>query len=277
VAVRPGRRAAPPPDEPDDDWQDDEGTYLPRDRQRRGARWGSFGWWLLAKLAALLVLAGSLALLYQLATSGALYVSEVSVDGLDALRPEEVIEAAAVGGSHILWINGRQTAQRVRQIPGVADARVQPLFPHRVAIHVQERKPVARWQVGTTMVLVDEDGRVLSAAKPSDSQVLVRDQRDARGAPPRPGETVPADAVRAALDLSELLPQQWQPTSGVFDYAVETGVSVSTRQGWRVRFGDSDELPWKVLVLQTLAAEIEREGARVQIVDVRYPGRPFYR
>src|SRR5690242_8732905 len=81
VVVRSGRRAPlPPPDESDDDWQDDDGAYVPRERSRRGARWGSFGWWLLAKVVALAVLVGSLALLYQLATSTALYVTEVSVD-----------------------------------------------------------------------------------------------------------------------------------------------------------------------------------------------------
>jgi cell division protein FtsQ len=278
VAVRPGRRAAlPPPSDPDDEWQDDAGAYVPRERARRGARWGTFGWWLLAKLVALAVLVGSLALLYQLATSSALYVTEVSVDGLDAVRPEEVIDAAAVGGSHILWINGRQTARRIEQLPAVARARVRPLFPHRVAITVEERKPVARWQLTNTMLLVDEEGRVLGVAKASDEQVVIRDQRDTRGAPPKPGDSVPADAVRAALDLSELLPQEWQPLNGVFDYASDTGISVSTPPGWRVRFGEADELPWKILVLQSLAAEIQRENARVQIIDVRFPGRPYYR
>ena len=63
----------------------------------------------------------------------------------------------------------------------------------------------------------------------------------------------------------------------MFDYAQDSGISVATRAGWRVRFGDDENLAWKVATFQALAAEIERRGARVQLVDVRFPGRPYYR
>jgi cell division septal protein FtsQ len=244
--------------------------------ERLGRILGSaaFWWWCLAKLGALGVLAGTLFLLYQIATSSYFYVGEVSVEGNNLVSTQEVLDAAAVSGVQILWVNSRQTAQRVRLLPAVAQVAVHPIFPRRVTIQVAERKPVAQWQVGNFNLLVDVEGRVIGNAQRGESLVQVRETRNG---PLRIGDSVPAEAVQAAVELSALLPAAWQPTSGAFDYAADTGISVASPPGWRVRFGDAQDLNLKVATLQALAAEIERGGARVQLVDVRFPGRPYYR
>jgi cell division septal protein FtsQ len=143
-----------------------------------------------------------------------------------------------------------------------------------VAIHVTERVPYAQWQVGNATFLVDREGHVIGPAARGDSLVLVRENRTGSL---EPGDTVPPESVRAAVALSELLPPQWRPPGEVFDYSHEAGISVAMRNGWRVRFGDDSDLDWKVTTFEALAAEIERHGARVQLVDVRFPGRPYYR
>jgi len=232
-------------------------------------------WWLcLAKLAALGVLLGIGGLLYHVLTSRAYYASEVAVAGNRLVGTQQIVDAAAVSGVHILWVNGRQVAQRLRALPAVESAEVRPVFPRRVVIHITERVPFAQWQVGNAMFLVDREGHVIGPAARDDSLVLVRENR---GGTPEPGETVPAEAVRAAVELSELLPPPWQPPGEAFDYAPDTGITVAMRNGWRVRFGDDADLAWKVTTFQALASEIERSGARVQLVDVRFPGRPYYR
>ncbi len=246
----------------------------PLERVGAALRSGAFWWACLAKLSALLVLLGSGGVLYHLLTSSSYYASEVTVSGNRLVGTQQVVDTAAVSGVHILWINGRQVAQRVRALPVVESAEVQPIFPRRVAIHITERVPFAQWQVGSATFLVDRDGRVIGPAARGDAFVLVRENR--AGAL-NPGDSVPAEAVRAAVALSELLPPQWQPPGDAFDYAPDTGISVAMRNGWRVRFGDDEELAWKVATFQALAAEIARTGARVQLVDVRFPGRPYYR
>src|SRR5579884_1163068 len=230
---------------------------------------GAFWWWCLAKLGALLVLAGTLFLLYQVTTSSYFYVGEVTVEGNNLVSTQEILDAAAVSGVQILWVNSRQTAQRIRLLPAVEQVSVHPIFPRRVSIQVTERKPVAQWQVGSFNFLVDADGRVIGAAQRGERLPQVR---EARSGTLQIGDTVPAEAVQAAVALSGLLPAEWQPTSGAFDYAADTGISVATPPGWRVRFGDAQDLGLKVATLQALAAEIERTGARVQLVDVRFPG-----
>src|SRR4051794_31285384 len=102
------------------------------DRVAAGLGSGGFWTWCLAKLLALAVLVGALALLYEILTSRYFYASEVTVDGTSLVGAQEVLDAAAVGGVHILWVNGRQAAQRIRLLPGVADAAVHPIFPRRV-------------------------------------------------------------------------------------------------------------------------------------------------
>ena len=233
-----------------------------------------FWWWCLAKLGALSVLLAVGALLYHLVTSRSYHASEVAVDGNSLIGTQQVVDAAAVSGVHILWINGRQAAQRLLTLPAVESAEVRPIFPRRVAIHITERVPYAQWQVGSSAFLVDREGRVIGAAARGDSLVLIRETRNGTLAP---GDTVPAEAVRAAVELEGLLPPQWQPPGEAYDYAPDVGLSVAMRNGWRVRFGDDEHLAWKVTTFEALASEIERTGARVQLVDVRFPGRPYYR
>jgi cell division septal protein FtsQ len=246
----------------------------PLDRLLDGVRAPGFWWWCLAKLGALAVLLGGVTLLYHLLTSPSYFVSEVTVDGNQLLASQQVVDAAAISGVHILWVNGRQVAQRLHGLPAVASAEVRPIFPRRVAIHIAERVPYAQWQLGAVTFLVDREGRVIGPAARGDALVLVRENRPGTL---EPGETVPPEAVRAAVELSVLLPPAWQPVGGAFEYAADTGIAINTRGGWQVRFGDDTDLAWKVTTFQALAAEIERQRAPVQVVDVRFPGRPYYR
>ena len=233
-----------------------------------------FWWACLAKLAGAAALLGSSALLYHLMASSRYYVSEVTVEGNRLVGTQEVVELAGVSGMHILWVNPRQTAQRLRQLPAVEHAEVRPLFPRRVEIRLVERVPSAQWQAGGAVYLVDREGRVLGPAGRDSALPLVR---DTQGAALQLGDRVPPEAVQAAVELSTLLPPAWQPAAGAFDYAPETGISVRTRAGWQVRFGDSEALPWKVVVMEAIAAEIERRGVPARLIDVRVPGRPYYR
>lgn len=233
-----------------------------------------FWWWCAAKLAALAVLAGSGSLLYHLVTSTDFYVSDVVVEGNELAPTQELVAAAAVSGSHILWLSPRQAAQRLRALPTVRDAEVLLQLPNRAVLRVQERTPVAQWQVGSGSYLVDDEGRVLGPAGRVSPAPIVR---EGRPGPLQPGDRVPAEAVAAAVALAELLPAQWQPVTGAFDYSAEIGISLATRNGWRVRFGDSEAVATKVATFLALAQEIERSGARAQLVDVRFPGRPYYR
>ncbi len=244
------------------------------DRVAGGLRSPAFWWACLAKLSALGVLLASAALLYHVLTSRGYFASEVAVSGNRLVGSQQIVDAAAVSGVHILWVNGRQVAQRLRGLPAVESAEVRPIFPRRVAIHLVERVPHAQWQVGSATFLVDRDGRVIGPAARGDSLVSVR---ESRGSSLEPGDVVPGEAVRAAVGLSEILPAQWQPPGEAFDYAPDTGISVAMRNGWRVRFGDDSELGWKVTTFLALATEIGRIGTRVQLVDVRFPGRPYYR
>ena len=246
----------------------------PLDPLVSGLRAPNFWWWCLAKLGGLAVLLLGVTFLYHLLTSSSYYVSEVTVDGNHLLTSQQVVDAAAVSGVHILWVNGRQVAQRLLGLPAVASAEVHPIFPRRVAIRITERVPYAQWQLGAVTFLVDRDGRVIGPAARGDSLVLVRENR---AGTLEPGAMVPAEAVRAAVQLSALLPPAWQPSTGAFEYAADTGIAITTRGGWQVRFGDDTDLAWKVTTFQALAAEIERQRAPVQLVDVRFPGRPYYR
>jgi cell division protein FtsQ len=246
----------------------------PISRATQHVRSAGFWQWCLAKITAACLLLAALALLYHLLSSGSYYASEVTVTGNQLVSARQIVDLAAVSGVHILWVNGRQAADRVRMLPAVESADVRPLFPHRVAIQIEERVPVAEWQTATSTWLVDRVGHVIGPAARGSDLVRVRENRSSGAQAP---DSVPAEAVRAATALRELLPPAWQPVDGTFDYAPDSGVSVGTRVGWRVRYGDDSDPALKVATFEALAAEIQRAGARVELVDVRFVGRPYYR
>jgi len=129
----------------------------PIERALRGLASAAFWRCVLAKLAALAVLVAALFLLYEIATSSYFYASEVTVEGASLLGTQEILDAAAVSGVHILWVNSRQTAQRIGLLPTVKEASVHAIFPRRVAIAVTERQPRVHWQLGNVNFLVDAE------------------------------------------------------------------------------------------------------------------------
>ena len=266
VRVRAGGRsrvAAPAPREPG-----------PISRATQHVRTAGFWHWCLAKITAACLLLAALAVLYHVLSSESYYASEVTVAGNQLVSPQQIVDLAAVSGVHILWVNGRQAAERVRRLPAVESADVRTFFPHRVVIQIEERVPVAEWQTANSTWLVDRAGHVIGPAARGGDLVRVRESRSAGAQPP---ESVPAEAVRAATALRDLLTPAWQPVDGTFDYAQDSGISVGTRVGWRVRYGDDSDLALKVATFEALAAEIQRAGGRVELVDVRFVGRPYYR
>jgi hypothetical protein len=87
-------------------------------------------------------------------------IREVSVQGIQFLREEEVLRSADLPRDLEIWDSPAPIAARLREHPLVLDAQVRRVFPFTLEIRVQERVPVA-YHPRPTLAPVDREGRAL--------------------------------------------------------------------------------------------------------------------
>ncbi len=245
---------------------------------------GASGWhW--SKAVSGLLLVGALAALVWLHTDWRWFVyrDTVHFGPLTYLSADELYPGAALEGWSIFWLQAERVAAAVEQDPFVRQADVRISLPNRVEVAVVEAAPVLLWKTGDADYWVLESGAAL------------RIPDRAEGAPPTgpDGAELPqlVDLRRAAQ------------VAGVADPAMEPAVVQSTlaligrlpelhtvryNQGVGLNFtlpgspywvywGDGYHVEAKLENLaagRALLAGGEEPG---QVIDVRYPQRPYVR
>jgi cell division protein FtsQ len=226
------------------------------------------------KLIALLLLFGASGLLYHVAASDDFRIVSVVVRGTRLLSDSEVEAAAAVSGINIFWLRQEVVAQRLRAVPVIESVQAGAYLPNRIEVRIGERTPVATWLSGDVAWLVDGEGRVLRSVQ---SPPALPTLRDVGAAALTPGGSVDRAALATMFRLREVLPRAAGLSPRDFEYSADSGVTVVTDSGVRVVFGREDDLDWKVTALVALRRELERQGQRAELIDVRFKDRPYVR
>ena len=226
------------------------------------------------KLIAMLLLFGASGLLYHVAASDDFQVTTVSVTGSQLVPVAEIQQAAATNGLNIFWVRQEEVGHRLQAISAVQSARVTTVLPNRLEIRIVERAPVAVWQRGDISYLVDGDGHVLrSTDRPAPLPMI----QDVGVQPVETGATVDPLALVTMFQLQQLLPKVAALQPRAFEYSPESGVTVVADSGARVRFGLNDDLEWKVAALVAVRRELDRQGQRPELIDLRFKDRPYVR
>lgn len=136
----------------------------------------------------------------QVAKAG-LVPEYVEVRGARLLDPDSVIRQLQVQPGHAMSALDVVGAQdRLVASPWVRDVAVMRLYPNRVIVIINERKPIALWQGddGAPMALVDEEGAVIDGVDPAqlDPAVIAR-------LPVVRGQGAPAAAPDLIASLAE--------------------------------------------------------------------------
>ncbi len=245
--------------------------------------------WALGRLLALAVLIGAAWIVYDSASSDRFEVRSIQVRGNVLLSRADVEQAAAVRGLNVFWVDGAETAERLRQLPLVERAEISPALPDRVEIAIVERRPTAFWVSGQQSYLVDAEGVILKAVdaeaqqaracagQPCDPRLAAMPTVGDPDGPPRaPGDRVDATALVAAAWLAVQLPGLGlQPLA--FEWRPQQGLEVPTRDGWRARFDPARDLQAQVRTLALIRDHLSRSHASAQVIDVRFGNRPYYR
>lgn len=202
---------------------------------------------------------------FRMTADAGLEVRAVQVEGRDRASAAAILGALGVArGTPILSIDPAAAKARLEQVPWVRTASVYRRLPDTLFVEMTEQEPLAYWQRGNALTLIDRDGKPIAEknfAGYSRLPVLVGDDAPAHAA-----------AVMAMLASEPHLAEQ-----------VAAAVRVGGRR-WNVEFknGVSVALPeegaddaWhRLAAIEKNHRILER---RVILVDLRLPDRVYLR
>jgi cell division protein FtsQ len=93
-------------------------------------------------------------------------VHAVTITGLTELRESEILAASGINSTNSLpFLDAGAVRARLLKMPMVKSARVLKLYPNRVVIALEERRPFALWQQDGRLSVVASDGTPIDEVK----------------------------------------------------------------------------------------------------------------
>lgn len=141
-------------------------------KSRFSGRWRRIGFWALCAVVALVPIgAGSLVLARYVLHSPRFELNspnDVEIEGNHFASRGEILNVMGVTTSpsfpsemNIFTISLTAMEKRVESLPWVRSATVERSYPHRLRVHVLERKPIAFADLSGRLKLIDADGVIL--------------------------------------------------------------------------------------------------------------------
>jgi cell division protein FtsQ len=190
-----------------------------------------------------------------------LVVTDIKVEGRETTERETIMNALGAGpGTPILTVSPRRAKNQLEALPWIRSAVVERRLPDTLYVRLVERRPLALWQHGGKIELIDHEGAVIP---------VTRLDRFAR-LPMVVGE----HAAGRAAELLDMLASEPDLAS-----RVTAAIRVGDRR-WNLRIDNAIDvlLPAQAPAdAWTQLARLERSSAilkrDVQTVDVRLPDR----
>jgi hypothetical protein len=188
---------------------------------------------------------------------------------------------AAIGipaGTNLFRLSVAPLEERIRQLPGVADAEVAVSLPDTLVVRVTEREAILVWSVGESGFLVDRQG-VLFAAAGLDAAADLPRIADSRpgSAGLAIGATLDPVDLDAATRLGALVPADVGSVADALVVSISeaSGFSVGTSPAsWVAVFGlytptlrTPELIPGQVRLLRSLLDGRESAVAQVILAD----------
>jgi cell division protein FtsQ len=95
-----------------------------------------------------------------------LTVADITVEGRETTDRETILAALGVGlGTPILAANPTRAKEQLEALPWVRTAAIERRLPDTLYVRLVERKPLALWQHGGKLDLIDREGAVIPVAR----------------------------------------------------------------------------------------------------------------
>ncbi|MBP6787487.1 MAG: FtsQ-type POTRA domain-containing protein [Candidatus Promineofilum sp.] len=231
------------------------------------------------------------------------YLNYIPVEGATSLDINHIVAESGLAGRHIFAADPQEAADRLGQVGGVITASVTLHWPNDVSIILREKPPLATWQEGEEAYWVDEDGGLSPARAQtvgllniisevtSDKAEVTSDELRAtseeaevtsdEATDDEPTTTdavdaqvafVPRDVLAGALQLRAL-----RPNIDKLYYRPSGGLSYQDGRGWRAYFGVGQDMNQKLVVYETVVAQLMERGIRPEYISVSNQYKPYYR
>ncbi len=221
-----------------------------------------------ARAASLILALAGIALVALMFGSDAFYVYTADIQGNRLISAQDVYARSGVDGTNIFKLRPSEATRRLRDLPFVKDARLSVGLPASVRIDIEERSPIAIWQVAGASYGVADDGTVLPPdGAPPGAPVI-----QAEGNALQYGLKLEPEVIVLAQRLRDLVPNAQRVV-----FSNERGLGIVTAQGFPAYFGGKDDATAaRVAVLNGLTAELKQQRIEPTYVDLRVPSRPIY-
>jgi cell division protein FtsQ len=197
-------------------------------------------------------------------------VTHIAVEGNIHVTALEVIARSGIAeGQNIFDISLGESAEAIREIPWVLDARVRRHPPGQITIDINERTPVALVPAGE-LLLMDDTGRIvagLNAAENVDAPFITSSKFGRL----KPGDVVQTEGIAKALEIIRLM-----NSMGIAHDIVISEISIDDprnivliagRSGANIFLGN-DDLEGKLWRLGKVVRAIGKNGGR-KIADLK--------
>ena len=207
----------------------------------------------------------------RLVDGDALRVREVHVEGAEITDPHDVARLADLGGRSMLTLDADAAARRVADgLASVKTASARRIWPQGIVVELTEHQGWGYWQAAGRRMVIDEEGLVLSQARPPAPGAPTIVELGAKR-PLEAGDRVDADTVQlvhrlltdASFDRLRVTPER-------FEFRSDRGLTVRIVDGPDVVFGDSHAYDYKVAAWGALLDRIEAERLDVHEIDMRF-------
>lgn len=242
------------------------------------------------------------------------YLNYIPVEGASTIDLNDIVTESGLAGSHIFAADPQEAADRIGEVGGVVTATVTLHWPNDVVIRIREKPPLATWQEGEELFWIDEDGQLTDAraqtvgllniiseipvatdiqSEPFGATVELAtgdtsmdeaganeqaDEGNADNGEPTADEAgsmahfVPRDVLIGALQLREL-----RPNIDKLYYKPSDGLGYQDGRGWTAYFGTGRDMHQKLVVYETIVANLLERGARPAYISVANQYKPYYR
>ncbi len=96
-------------------------------------------------------------------------VSSVIVDGRVETETSEIGRRLAIKrGDLMLYVDIDEARARIESMPWVKSAEVRRIWPGRIYVKINERRPIARWQIDGEIFVIDGEGKKITGEKKSE-------------------------------------------------------------------------------------------------------------
>jgi len=228
--------------------------------------------WLLAKLAAGVVLIAGFGAASQIVSGSQFRIAEVVVTGNELVAAEDIAATINAGGINAFAVRGRRLERILQADPAIENVVVRTRLPDRVEVMIHERAPAIVWEATGRTLLADARGVALRDGARDDLPVVHAPD----GPAPDTGGRVDPDAVRMAQSLAPRMEAEGLG-GGQIEYRPSTGATIILPDSVRVALGSPDDLEDKLAAYRAIRGYLDQNRMHAQFIDVRFLERPYFR